>query len=67
MLTLAMIDTFGSSQNVGVKAKCLLCRESRVRITVSDVNFHDMTNSVPEVPKAGVQRPGWRVTLDVYV
>ena len=56
----------GSSQNIGDTAKCLLCK-SLDRITFSYDNLHDMTHSVIEISKVGVQLPEWWTSLCLYV
>ena len=64
LLTLSLIACYWTLARMsGTKAKCLLCEESHVGVTFSSSNFHDMTNSIIEVPGVGVQLPEWQVTL----
>ena len=48
---------------VRTDAKCLLCQNASVRITFSYSILHDMTNSIFEILKVGVQL----VMLDLFV
>ena len=51
-----------------IQAECLfMCQSHDVKITFSCSNLWDMTYSIREIPKVGVQLPKWWVPLHAYV